>query len=379
MQQALEQLRQAIQHALALGLARSGGLEPLREALSAIQAYDALAPLAESLQRLLSHTDTRARLNELASLYLAAEQCLAHLHARALPHRASDLATEPKRQVAAPRLSDEQLFSKLFRGEWSLIEVLPTLHARVAAWQPSEPLLLLQLTLAHSGTAYLAIERLRAMGADAVPLLIRLANSKSPMTRLRACELLLDHTGRQVEAALRGALPLAPRALPLFQKLRAHPHLHGIFVKADAAPLEQQLEGVQTREQLRQLLRHADAQIMLQPPDSPAVEQLLAVIQRIARGETDYWSLLAAVPHERATRLLVEPPVFQQVGFEHLIATLDYRLVPLVTANAARFRDSELLQLSSLGDAAFLPWVVQAKHASVRHYGEPVQLLRNDG
>lgn len=377
MQQALEQVQQAIQHALALGLARSGGLEPLREALSIIQAYDALTPLAESLQRALSHSDTRAQLNELTSLYLVTEQCLAHLHTRALPRRTADLATEPKRQVAASPLSDEQLFVKLFRGELSLVAVLPTLYARVAAWQPSEPLLLLQLTLAHSGTAYLAVERLQAMGAEAVPLLIRLANSKSPMTRLRACELLLDYEGGQVEAALRGALPLAPRALPLFQKLRAHPHLHGIFVKADAAPLEQQLEGVQTREQLRQLLSRADAQIMLQPPDSPAIEQLLAVVHRMARGETDHWNLLAAVPHERATRLLTEPPVFQQVGFEHLITTLDYRLVPLVIANATRFWSAELQRLSLLGDAAFLPWVVQAQHASLRHYGEPARLLQS--
>ena len=50
MQQALEELQRAIQHVLALGLGRAGGLEPLRDALRALQPYDALAPLADGVQ-----------------------------------------------------------------------------------------------------------------------------------------------------------------------------------------------------------------------------------------------------------------------------------------------------------------------------------------
>ncbi|MCX7924685.1 MAG: hypothetical protein N2554_02615, partial [Fimbriimonadales bacterium] len=129
MQTALEQLQQSIQHALALGLSRAGGLEPLRDALAAIQPYESLAPLAESLQRVLETSDTRAQLNELARLHYACEQALARLHVGSLPPLAAELLREPTRQSAAPALAEP--FAALFRGEASLIEALPAIYAIV--------------------------------------------------------------------------------------------------------------------------------------------------------------------------------------------------------------------------------------------------------
>ncbi len=376
MQTVLEQLHESIQHALALGLSRAGGLEPLRDALAAIKPYESLAPLAESLQRVLGTSDPRVQLNELARLHYACEQCLARLHTRSLPARDAGLISEPTRQTAAPALAEP--FVALFRGEASLLETLPAIYQIVEAWQPNEPLLPLQLTLAHSGTAPIAIQKLQAIGQDALPVLIRLVNSKSPMTRLRACELLLGVSEPKATAALRAALPKASRALPLFQKLRSRPDLQTLFVAPDAPKLEQWLAALHDRQQLRQMLQRTDAQIMLLPPDAPVIHALLAKIRELTRAELDYWRTVALIPHEQITRLLLAENWFNIVGFEHFLATLDYRLTPLILSTNTRFWGSELNQLARLGDAAFLPYVLFENHNSLRRYGEPAEILKRN-
>jgi hypothetical protein len=85
MQQALEELQRAIQHVLALGLGRAGGLEPLRDALRALQPYDALAPLADGVQAVLDTDDTRVQLDMLTRLHYACGRLLTRLRADALP------------------------------------------------------------------------------------------------------------------------------------------------------------------------------------------------------------------------------------------------------------------------------------------------------
>lgn len=374
MREALEQLQEAIQHTLTLGLSRSGGLEPLRDALRALQSYDSLAPLAEGVQIVLDTPDVRAQMNALARLHYTCEQCLARLQVYALPTAPETLLDEPTRRVAAP--PDTEPFARLFRGEVALPEVLPAIRERVWNWQPNESLLPLQLTLAHSGTAYLAIERLQSLGEAVLPVLIRLAGSKSLMTRLRACELLLDNTEPKATAALRGALPNAPRALPLFQKLRRRPDLHGLFTNADAPPISAWLSSVGNREQFRQMLQRTETQIMLEPPDSATVRQLIDKAQQIARGELDYVRLLGAIPHEQATRLILEGGWLTMVGFDHLCATLDYRLTPLILSVYPQFGSYELNQLNRLGDAAFLPWALQAGRKNLSAYGEAATAVR---
>ena len=376
MQAVLEQLHESIQHALALGLSRAGGLEPLRDALAAIQPYESLAPLAESLQRVLETSDSRVQLNELARLHYACEQCLARLQTRSLPTLDPGLLREPTCQTAAPAFAEP--FVALFRGEASLLETLPAIYQIVDAWQPNDPLLPLQLTLAHSGTAPIAIQKLQSLQQDARPVLIRLANSKSPMTRLRACELLLGFTEPRATAALRAALPNAPRALPLFQKLRARPDLQTLFVKPDAPRLEQWLAALHDRQQLRQMLQRTEAQIMLLPPDAPILQTLLAKIRELTRAELDYWRVVALIPHEQITRMLIAENWFNIIGFEHFLATLDYRLTPLILSTNTRFWSSELNQLARLGDAALLPYVLFENHNSLRRYGEPAEILKRN-
>lgn len=377
MRDALEGLQQAIQHTLALGLSRAGGLEPLRDALRAVQGYDALAPLTESLQAILETTDARAQLNALARLHYACEQCLARLQVYALPTASETLLDEPTRRAAAP--DDAEPFARLFRGEAALPEALPAIRERVWSWQPDQPILPLQLALAHSGTAYLAIERLQSLGEAALPVLIRLAGSKSLMTRLRACELLLDYTEPKATAALRGSLPNAPRALPLFQKLRRRPDLQPIFTNADAPPIATWLSAIGNRDQFRQMLQRTETQIMLEPPDSATVQQLMGKAQQIARGELDLVRLLAAIPHEQATRSILEGGWLTMVGFDHLCATLDYRLTPLVLSVYTQIGGSELNQLNRMGDAAFLPWALQAGRKSLSAYGEAATVAGRRG
>ncbi|OYT70266.1 MAG: hypothetical protein CFK48_06505 [Armatimonadetes bacterium CP1_7O] len=378
MQAALEILQEAIQHALALGLGRAGGLEPLRDAQRALQPYDALAPLAESLQRVLETDDTRVQLNELTRLYYACDQALARLHAYTLPTRAQDLLTEPTRQTAAPALEDTEPFAALFRGDISLAQAMPAIYERIARWRPEDSILPLQLTLAHSSIAHIAIEKLQSLGSDALPLLIRLAGSKNPLTRLRACELLLERPEPKATAALRSALTQVPRALPLFQKLRSRTDLHQIFLGENAPTLEQWLAALHTREQLRQMLQRAAIQIMLQPPDSAALRLLSEKLREFARFESDYLGLIAAVPHERVTQYILVQNRFSGVGFQHFVATLDYRLTPMVLNHSTRFWGSDLDKVARLGDAAFLPHVLQANHNSLRHYGEPAQILKQN-
>lgn len=378
MQDALEQLQQAIQHALALGLGRAGGLEPLRDALRAVQPYDTLAPLAESLQHVLETSDTRVQLNELTRLHYACDQALARLHACTLPALTQDLQTEPTRQTAAPPLDGVEPFAALFRGEISLVQAMPAIYERITAWQPGNSILPLQLTLAHSGIAHIAIEKLQSLGADALPLLIRLAGSKNPLTRLRACEMLLNHTEPKATAALRGALKHVPHSLPLFQKLRQRPDLHAVFLGESAPTLEQWLAALHTREQLRQMLQRAEIQIMLLPTDAPAIRLLLEKLREFARHEADYLSLIAAVPHEQATHYILLQNRFSGVGFLHFLTTRDYRLTPIVLSHFTRFWSSDLDKLAWLGDAAFLPHVLLANHNSLRRYGEPAEILKRN-
>ncbi len=376
MREALEQLQQAIQHALVLGLNRSGGLEPLRDAQRALQRYDALEPLLETLQAVLDAPDTRTQLNALTRLHYACGQCLARLQVYALPQISEPLAQEPTRQVAAP--ADPTPFMRLFRGEASLLEVLPAIREQVWQWQVGQPLLPLQLALAHSGTAYLAIERLQSLGEAALPVIIQLTGSKSAMARLRACELLLDYTEPTATAALRGALPRAPRALPLFVKLRRRPDLHSIFVNDDAPPLSAWLDTPMRRELFLQMLGRASVRIMLEPTHSPVIAQLIEKALQVARNEYEWMRLLVKIPHEQATQRILNNREGITLWIQHLSETLDYRLTPIVLSIYPQFHMHELRLLNQLGDAAFLPWVIQAEQKDTRYYGEAASILQGD-
>lgn len=378
MESALETLQRAIQHALALGLRRAGGLEPLREALHALRPHTALAPLADAVQSLLETDDTGAHLNTLTRLDYTGEQLLMHLKARQMPTLpAAEVLQEPTRRVAAPVHDDP--FTPLFRGEASLLQVLPTIHAQLEAWQPDQPLLPLQLALAHYATAPIALERLRTLGADALETVIQLASSKSPVVRLRACELLLEHDAPRATAALRSALPKAPRALPLLQKLRARPDLHALVVPEGAPPLEQVLPLLTDRRLLQQLLRQSEAQIMLLPPNAPVLDALLQTVRKLAHHEADYWQLLARVPHERITQtLLANPAWLRALCYEHFIATLDYRLIPILRSVHAHLWRDQMQQISRrLPDAAFLPDALHTYPELVGRFGEPATLARH--
>jgi hypothetical protein len=149
--------------------------------------------------------------------------------------------------------------------------------------------------------------------------------------RLRACELLLEYDAPKATAALRSALPKAPRALPLMQKLRARPDLHEVFLKDGAPTLEQWLSALGDRRQYHQMLQQNEVQIMLMPANAPALDALFQKTRALAANEYDYWRMLVRVPHERITQtLLTHPEWLRSLCYEHFLATLDYRLIPIL-------------------------------------------------
>ena len=406
MQQALEELQRAIQHALALGLGRAGGLEPLRDALRALQPHDALAPLADGVQAVLDTDDARVQLDVLTRLHYACGRLLTRLHADALPTLSADALHEPTRRVAAvvppsSRLSPIregseapsvppagrgnlqegvlESFARLFRGEASLLETLPTVYAHLQAWQPDQPLLPIQLALAHYGTAHIALERLRALGATALQAVIQLAGSKSPAVRLRACELLLEYDAPKATAALRSALPKAPRALPLMQKLRTRPDLHEVLLKDGAPTLEQWLSALGDRRQYHQMLQQTEVQIMLLPPNAPALDALLQKVRTLAFNEYESWRMLARVPHERITQtLLAHPEWLRSQCYEHFLATLDYRLIPILRSIHPQFWREQVRQIAqNLPDAAFLTDALRGHPDLVKRFGEPAEVAQS--
>jgi hypothetical protein len=405
MQQALEELQRAIQHVLALGLGRAGGLEPLRDALRALQPHDALAPLADGVQAVLDASDTRVQLDMLTRLHYACERLQMRLRADALPTLSADALHEPTRKVAAvvppssrfppTREGSEDLsvppagrgnlqegvlesFARLFRGEASLLETLPAVYARLQAWQPDQPLLPVQLALAHCGTAHIALERLRALGADVLQVVIQLAGSKSPAVRLRACELLLEYDAPKATAALRSALPKAPRALPLMQKLRARPDLHEVFLKDGAPTLEQWLSALDDRRQFHQMLQKTETQIMLTPANAPALDALFQKIHALAANEYDYWRMLVRVPNERVTQtLLAHSEWLRSLCYEHFLATLDYRLIPILRSVHTQLWREQMRQIAqNLPDAAFLPDALRGHPDLVKRFGEPAEIAQ---
>jgi len=379
MQGALEELQRAIQHVLALGLGRAGGLEPLRDALRALQPHDALAPLADGVQAVLDTDDARVQLDMLTRLHYACGRLLTRLCADALPTLRADALHEPTRKVAAALAPDADAFAHLFRGEASLLETLPAVYAHLQAWQPDQPLLPVQLALAHYGTAHIATERLRALGADALQAVIQLASSKSPAVRLRACELLLEYDAPKATAALRSALPKAPRALPLMQKLRARPDLHEVFLKDDAPTLEQWLSALNDRRQYYQMLQRTEVQIMLLPPNAPVLDALLQKVRTLALNENESWRMLVRVPHERITQtLLAHLEWLRSLCYEHFLATLDYRLIPILRSVHPQFWREQMRQIAqNLPDAAFLPDALRGHPDLVKRFGEPAEVAQS--
>lgn len=377
MQQALESLQRAIQHALALGLNRAGGLEPLLDALRALQPHDALAPLAECLQAALTTDDARAQLNALTRLHYACRRLLEQLEAQHLLHQNADAA--PPSGTENPQAARHELepFARLFRGEAALIETLPAIRAQVEAWLPDQPPRALLLTLAHCSTARLAQDRLRTLGDDALPALIQLANSKSPIVRLRACELLLEHSTLKATAALRAALPRVPRALPLFQKLRARPDLQPLFVKEDAPSVEQWLSAFSDRRQVPQMLQKTETQLMLLPTGAPVLDALLEKIRALAANELDLWRMCVRVPHEQITQMLFRQPQWlRSLCYEHFLATLDERLIPILLSVYPQFWSEQMRQLTRFPDAAFLPYAVRGHPSLLPRFGEPAELIQ---
>jgi ribosomal protein S10 len=222
------------------------------------------------------------------------------------------------------------------------------------------------------------LERLRALGADALQAVIQLAGSKSPAVRLRACELLLEYDAPKATAALRSALPKAPRALPLMQKLRARPDLHEVFLKDGAPTLEQWLSALGDRRQYHQMLQKTETQIMLTAPNAPALDALFQKIHALAANEYDYWRMLVRVPHERITQtLLTHPEWLRSQCYEHFLATLDYRLIPILRSVHPQFWREQMRQLTQhLPDAAFLPDALRGHPDLVKRFGEPAEVVK---
>jgi hypothetical protein len=196
--------------------------------------------------------------------------------------------------------------------------------------------------------------------------------------RLRACELLLEYDAPKATAALRSALPKAPRALPLMQKLRARPDLHDLLLKDGAPTLEQWLPTLSDRRQFHQMLQKTETQIMLTPANAPALDALFQKTRALAANEYDYWRMLVRVPNERVTQtLLAHSEWLRSLCYEHFLATLDYRLIPILRSVHTQLWREQMRQIAqNLPDAAFLPDALRGHPDLVKRFGEPAEVVK---
>ncbi len=116
---------------------------------------------------------------------------------------------------------------------------------------------------------------------------------------------------------------------------------------------------------------------MLLPSDAPALDALLEKIRALATNELDMWRMCVRVPHERITRMLFQHPVWlRSLCYDHFLATLDERLIPILLSVYPQFWSEQMRQLTQFPDAAFLPYAVRGHPSLLPRFGEPAELVQ---
>jgi len=114
------------------------------------------------------------------------------------------------------------------------------------------------------------------------------------------------------------------------------------------------------------------------PPDAPVLDALVQKIHALAANEYDYWRMLVRVPHERITQtVLAYSEWLRSMCYEHFLATLDYRLIPILRSVHPQFWREQMRQLTQrLPDAAFLPDALRGHPDLVKRFGEPAEIAQ---
>ena len=126
------------------------------------------------------------------------------------------------------------------------------------------------------------------------------------------------------------------------------------------------------------MLQQTEVQIMLLPANAPALDALLQKIHALAFNEYESWRMLVRVPHERITQsLLAHPEWLRSQCYEHFLATLDYRLIPILRNVHTQLWREQMRQITqNLPDAAFLPDALRGHPDLVKRFGEPVEAVK---
>ena len=316
MQQALEELQRAIQHVLALGLGRAGGLEPLRDALRALQPHDALAPLAEGVQAVLDASDTRVQLDMLTRLHYTCERLQMRLRADTMPTLRGDTLHEPTRKVAAvvppssrfppTREGSEDLsVPPAGRGNlqegvqtilalgalfWGVDRLLATEYVRLITWVPSRTALLGTVFSVWAMYALLRGAAERRWGwlmLGSGLYLLALGSYEQPITLVALVGALAFWQRREWGGWGARAFTVAALCVALILALR--------FALLPAEPTTYQ------RQQLRSSL------------SGPVLSYLTELLPPV--GQWQYW---------RAVGVQLEVLLVDKTGWDHLVGTLLY-------------------------------------------------------
>lgn len=417
----IDELRSALQHALVLGLDTPGALDPLLALAEPLRAagLTALAERIEEIRRLHGADEPSCFriMNELVRLWVVSRQMLL----RAQPvHRLPEGAPEalPPADggwwVLDPE--PESPWVALLEGSAPLIITVPRLRAEIERWQPSDPLHPIVIGLSHGVLTRIAGERLRGLGAQAVPVLLRLIRFRNQMVRIRAWEILLDlyEAGAVSADPIRRHVGRAPRAMRLVRRL-AHLNLFPMpsepHAGSDQAPADGPEEGALlpegtavhrelaeilgsglSRSRWQEIVRRHRLFLMLLPEDDPLIGRLIDEVEALDRSAEGRMNLLAGVPHPRITRLLLEQPVLDPKSLAiHIEATLDYPLIPqllkyrlVLSASAPwEYRSKDLTDLdfdvlskvTDLGDSLLIPLIWRDWPDQLKQFGEVARYL----
>ncbi len=425
----IDQLRSAIRHALVLGLETPGALDPLTRLAEPLRAAG-LTALGERIEEIrhLQGADESVyvrMMNELVRLWQVSQQILL---------RVQPVYRLPETVLKAPHSTDggwlvlepapESPWVALLEGSAPLIVTVPRIQAEIERWQPGEPFQPILIGLSHSALTQIAGRRLHQLGAQAVPILLRLIRFRNQMVSIRAWEVLLDlyEEGLVSPEEITPHIDQCPLAMGLVRRL-SHLNLPLPSPKARATPSRPSPAGIRgwvqrlrsdtpvpeevtirnaltetlqkglSRSSLQEIVRRYGFYLMLLSEDDPLIGRLIDEIEALARSHTSRMNLLACVPHPRITHLLLNQPSADPWSLAtHIEATLDYRLIPqllkyrpapspsvlISVPEPEHFPGLEFdvfLKVIRVGDSLLIPLVWRDAPKELHHFGEVARYL----
>ncbi len=430
----IDELRSALQHAMVLGLDTPGALDPLIALAEPLRAtgLTALAERIEEIRRLHGADESSyfRIMNELVRLWVVSRQMLLRVQP---VHCLSEGAPEALQPAGGGWLvldpEPKSPWVALLEGSAPLIITAPRLRAEIERWQPSESLHPIVIGLSHGVLTRSAGKRLRELGDQALPVLLRLIRFRNQMVRIRAWEILLDlyEAGVVSSDRIRRHVSRSPLAMRLVRRL-AHLNLLTMPFESHAGSPGPSSEGDQasahrpgedvllpestavykelteilgsglSRSRWQGIVRRHRLFLMLLPEDDPLIGRLIDEVEALDRSAGGRTNLLAGVPHPRITRLLLEQPVVDPESLAiHIEVTLDYSLIPWLLKyqpmrsmstsweyriffhgqlkNLMGLGSDVLSRVTGLGDSLLIPLIWRDMPDQLNRFGEVAHYL----